>query len=201
MLTRRDLLRALGSGAAVAVVGPGLLHSAVAAEAKPQITVYRSPTCDCCADWASHLKQSGFAVKVDDVANMDPVKARFKIPDALLSCHTAVVDGYAVEGHVPADVIHKLLRDRPKVAGIAVPGMPTGSPGMEHEGHRESYQVFTFDAAGRTQVYARRLRSRAPVEEIVSRLRAQLPVGSEGGRRWSGYERTGSGLLCSSCSW
>jgi hypothetical protein len=104
-----------------------------------------------------HLRANGFAVKSQDVANLAPLKARHGVPRTLESCHTAVVDGYVVEGHVPADVIAQLLRTRRDVAGLAVPGMPAGSPGMEVPGRvPERYRIFSFDRAGKTAVFATR---------------------------------------------
>ncbi len=104
-----------------------------------------------------HLRQFGFPVTVETLADLHPVKARHAVPPPLQACHTALVDGYVVEGHVPADLILRLLRDRPRVAGLAVPGMPAGSPGMEVPGSPpERYQVLSFDRSGRTAVFARR---------------------------------------------
>ncbi|HET8576016.1 MAG TPA: DUF411 domain-containing protein [Methylomirabilota bacterium] len=103
-----------------------------------------------------HLRASGFPVKEENVSDITPIKRRFGIPAALETCHTGLVEGYLIEGHVPADLIDRLLRERPKVVGLAVPGMPVGSPGMEGPGKPEPYQVLTFDKSGRTAVYARR---------------------------------------------
>jgi hypothetical protein len=103
-----------------------------------------------------HLRANGFAVKDEGVGDLGPIKTRYKVPVALESCHTAVIDGYVVEGHVPADTIKRLLRERPRVAGIGVPGMPVGAPGMEAPGQPpEPYQVFAFDSAGTTAVFER----------------------------------------------
>lgn len=119
-----------------------------------EMTVYRSPTCGCCGKWLEHAKQSGF--KINDVISedMDAIKARFGIPEKLASCHTAVVDGYVVEGHVPAADIQKLLQSKAKVAGIAAPGMPMGSPGMEMGGQQDAYKVVSFDKEGKFEVFA-----------------------------------------------
>jgi hypothetical protein len=104
-----------------------------------------------------HLRQHGFTVEPKNVSDLGAIKTQHGVPADLESCHTALVGGYVVEGHVPADVIVRLLRERPKMRGIAVPGMPAGSPGMETPGRRaDRYQVFTFDARGRTGVYASR---------------------------------------------
>jgi hypothetical protein len=104
-----------------------------------------------------HLRQHGFSVKTEDRDDLRPIKAAHRIPRELESCHTALVGGYVVEGHVPADVIKRLLRERPRVAGLAVPGMPAGSPGMESPGgRRERYEIRSFDSGGATRVYDRR---------------------------------------------
>jgi hypothetical protein len=104
-----------------------------------------------------HLQANGFPVKTQDLDDLGPVKARHAVPRALHSCHTALVEGYVVEGHVPADVIDRLLRERPRIAGIAVPGMPLGSPGMESPGRpAERYNIIAFDGKGGTSVFASR---------------------------------------------
>ena len=105
-----------------------------------------------------HLRQAGFPVVEKDVNDLGAIKRQHRVPEPLQSCHTALVDGYVIEGHVPADLIDRLLRERPKVAGLAVPGMPAGSPGMEvAPGQKpERYQVYAFDARGNTTVYATR---------------------------------------------
>ena len=119
------------------------------------IMVYKSPTCGCCGKWIEHLKASGFAVTVQDVPDLAPVRLRYGVLPRFSSCHTAVVEGYTVEGHVPADVIRKLLKEKPNVAGLAVSGMPVGAPGMEGPNPRP-YDVLAFDASGNTTVYASR---------------------------------------------
>lgn len=119
------------------------------------ITVYKTPTCGCCTKWVNHLREQGFQVTAYDISDLTPIKKKYGIPNALTACHTAIVDGYVVEGHVPADVILRLLKERPKVVGITVPGMPMGSPGMEGS-YSEPYDVLTFDQDGKTQVYTSR---------------------------------------------
>jgi hypothetical protein len=122
------------------------------------ITVHRSPTCGCCELWIEHLRENGFAVTVVDETNLVPLKERLGVPGRLHSCHTAEVNGYVVEGHVPADVIHRMLEEKPTdIAGIGVPGMPRGSPGMEVPGMpAESYAIVAFDRNGAMKVYEQR---------------------------------------------
>ena len=108
-------------------------------------------------DWVVHLQKNGFKVEQRDVfgKRFTDIKRQYGVPQRLYSCHTALIDGYVIEGHVPADLIYRLLKERPAVIGLAVPGMPVGSPGMEG-GKPEPYSVFTFDKEGRTTVYAKR---------------------------------------------
>lgn len=136
-----------------AAPGEGVTKVAAAATVETPITVYKSPTCGCCTKWEEHLREHGFRVESVAREDMPAVKQQHGVPQALQSCHTAVVGGYAVEGHVPADVIRKLLAERPKVKGIAVPGMPMGSPGMEGP-YKDDYEVYTFDETGPGDVYA-----------------------------------------------
>ena len=119
------------------------------------MTVYKDPNCGCCAKWVEHAKAHGFAVTTMDMPDLSMVKQKYGIGPELQACHTAVVGDYAFEGHVPADVILKMLKEKPSISGLAVPGMPTGSPGMEGA-TRERYDILTFDRAGRTTVYAQR---------------------------------------------
>ena len=115
--------------------------------------VYKSPTCGCCEKWVEHMKANGFRVVVHDTADVTPVKQRAGVTPQLASCHTAFIGGYAIEGHVPAEDVRRLLRDRPDVAGLAAPGMPNGSPGMEGMG-RDPYDVVAFKRDGGTAVFA-----------------------------------------------
>ena len=157
MRVERSRLRLLASAAAFVALSGLRTGARVGAAALPEVVVYKSPTCGCCTEWVAHLRRHGFPVRSEDVAELQPVKARHGVPEELQSCHTALVGGYVVEGHVPADLVERLLRERPKVAGIAVPGMPVGSPGMEVPGARaERYRVLTFDRGGRTGVFATR---------------------------------------------
>lgn len=127
-----------------------------AASAKPVMQIYKSPTCGCCKAWVAHLQENGFAVVERDTSDVHPVKAAHGLPGELESCHTGIVDGYVIEGHVPADLVAKLLTEKPEgVVGLAVPGMPMGSPGMEGP-TKEPYDVLAFTKDGRTTVYARR---------------------------------------------
>lgn len=119
-----------------------------------EVTVYKSTACDCCNEWIDHLRANGFTVEALNVADIALHKKANRVPPALGACHTATVGGYVIEGHVPAHDIHRLLRERPKVYGLAVPGMPAGSPGMEQGSQKENYEVLTFDRAGNTTVYA-----------------------------------------------
>ncbi len=118
-----------------------------------KIVVYASPTCDCCRAWMRHLKSSGFNVTKQLMNDVTPMKQQLGVPEDLWSCHTALVEGYAVEGHVPADLIQKMLLERRALAGLAAPGMPNGSPGMEGP-TRDRYEVIAFTRTGATEVYA-----------------------------------------------
>jgi len=120
-----------------------------------EVTVYMSPTCGCCKEWVKHLQTNGFSVTAHNVDDIMVAKKTNGVPAALGSCHTAKVDGYVIEGHVPASDIKRLLKERPPVLGLAVPGMPVGSPGMEQGGRKDRYDVLTFDKQGKTSVYAR----------------------------------------------
>ena len=143
---------------AVAVTDEAPVSSAAAVPADdlPEISVYKTPNCGCCSKWVDHLEENGFTVATYDMHNVTPRKDRLGVPQQLRSCHTATVGGYVVEGHVPADEIKRMLTDEPAISGLAVPGMPVGSPGMEIEGRpAESYIVAAFGPDG-SHVYARR---------------------------------------------
>jgi hypothetical protein len=120
--------------------------------ATSRITVYKDPTCGCCGKWAEHLRSNGFEVTVQETKDLATYRKKYGVPESLASCHTGVVDGYAIEGHVPAREIQRLLKERPKAKGLAVPGMPMGSPGME-AAKTQAYSVMIFDVSGRSQVY------------------------------------------------
>lgn len=136
------------------LVAAGLLWSQrQQASALPSVVVYKTPTCGCCGKWVDHLEAAGFTVETRDMNDLSPVKAQYGVQRAFSSCHTALVDGYVVEGHVPAEHVKRLLDERPPVAGLTVPGMPIGSPGMEGP-NPQSYDVLAFDANGATSVFA-----------------------------------------------
>lgn len=119
------------------------------------IEVTKSPYCGCCTHWVEHLRANGFTVHVIETEDLEPVAQSLGVPAALRSCHTATVEGYAIEGHVPAADIRRLLEERPRAAGLAVPGMPVGSPGMEQGDRRQPYATILFHRDGRQQVFAR----------------------------------------------
>ncbi len=154
---RRRTLAILGTGIMVSAVvgawGIGLFGGSAANAV--EVRVYKSPYCGCCGQWVKHLRANGFRVTVRNVEDMEPVKAVHGVPPTLHSCHTALVDGYVIEGHVPADIMRRLLAERPDAAGIAVPGMPSSAPGMDQP-TGEKYDVVIFDKKGRTAIYAKR---------------------------------------------
>jgi hypothetical protein len=124
-----------------------------AAPKTPTITVYKDPGCGCCKSWIEHLIKNGYRVDAKDTPDMAEVKRTLGVPDRLSACHTGVVNGYLIEGHVPAADIARLLKEKPKVTGLAVPGMPMGSPGMEGP-RAQHYQVLSFDKSGKTKIFA-----------------------------------------------
>ncbi len=148
MPVSRRIAVALAAVAMLMLAGMGL--SAHAAD----MVVYKSPWCGCCAAWVAHLRDQGFDVTVEEHEDIGPVKTILGVPESLHACHTALIGRYVIEGHVPARDIRRLLREQPDAAGLAVPGMPVGSPGMEQGGHHESYQVVLFGRHGNT-VFAR----------------------------------------------
>jgi hypothetical protein len=139
--------RFLAASAAVLLAGPALA-------ARDVIEVYKSPTCGCCNKWIEHLRANSFEVLAHDVPDTSELRAKLGVPQALGSCHTARVGGYSIEGHVPAKDIQRLLRERPRAAGLAVPAMPRGSPGMESD-MKDPYDVLLFQPNGRYAVYQR----------------------------------------------
>ncbi len=139
--TRRRLMAA-GASAALTIGLPWQLLAA----AKPRIQVYKTPTCGCCKMWVEHLTANGFEVDAEDVGNLDAIKQMAGVPNHLLACHTGMIEGYTIEGHTPAAAIMKLLAERPEIQGLAVPGMPAGSPGMPSP-TPERYDVIAFGRA------------------------------------------------------
>lgn len=145
MISRRSLL----GGLAAAPIS--LSARSVAAQSLPRMTITKDPSCSCCGAWVDHVRRAGFPVEVTESAEVNRLKIRLGVPQALASCHTAEIGGYVIEGHVPADAIKRLLAERPQAKGLAVPGMPVGSPGMEVEGAgNDAYDVVLFGAAGQT---------------------------------------------------
>ena len=146
-MKRRNILVAITSLIVLAISSPSQSSG-------PLITVFKTPTCGCCGKWVEHLKANGFTVKVQEVNDTSAYERQYRVPRTMESCHTAVVNGYTIEGHVPAAEIKRLLNEKPKAVGLAVPGMPVGSPGME-AAHSEAFSVFVFDEGGHASVYAR----------------------------------------------
>jgi hypothetical protein len=141
LAVRLAWLAALGAGPALAAGVP--------------VTVFKDPSCGCCGQWADHMRANGFDVKVVASGDMAAIKRQAGVPERLASCHTAKVGGYIIEGHVPAADVKRLLAEKPKVAGLAAPGMPMGAPGMEGPYPAQHYEVVSFDAAGNARVFAR----------------------------------------------
>lgn len=138
----------------IAMAGGSLAAQPTRGAAKAaHLVVYKSPTCGCCAKWVEHVNAAGFTSETTDLPDVSPIKAKHGVPAQLASCHTSLVGGYVIEGHVPADDIRRLLRERPAVVGLAAPGMPAGSPGMDVP-NSPPYQVLSFDKQGRTKVFA-----------------------------------------------
>jgi hypothetical protein len=147
--------------AAAAAIGVALAFATVTSSAqKPKpipMSVYKAASCGCCAKWVDYMRTNGFDVKVQDVENIGALKTKLGVRPEFSSCHTAQVGDYIVEGHVPAEVVHRLLKERPKIAGISVPNMPAGSPGMETpDGRKDRYDILAFTSDGKTTVYDKR---------------------------------------------
>jgi hypothetical protein len=146
-ITRRQLLGILST---IAVTGRVSL-----AQNGATIQVYKDASCGCCSLWVDHLRKAGFKATVTDAEDMNAIKAKHGVPPRARSCHTGLVGGYVVEGHVPAEDVLRLLKERPGIVGIGVPGMPIGSPGMEVAGVKpQAYDVLAFNKAGETHVFA-----------------------------------------------
>ncbi|WP_454731388.1 MULTISPECIES: DUF411 domain-containing protein [Cupriavidus] len=148
-MQRRIFIQTLAAGAAAALA----LGRAQAAPA-PAIEVFKTPTCGCCEGWVEHLRANGFAVTVRNVDDTGPYRARAGIPERFGSCHTGMIAGYGIEGHVPAADIRRLLAARPAAAGLAVPGMTVGSPGMEQGSRKDPFDVFLIRRDGAASVFA-----------------------------------------------
>ena len=142
------------------LLGLGLLALAGAARPVraatplPTVQVYKNPSCGCCGAWADHMRAAGFQVELHAVDFPGAIRRQHGLPDRFASCHTALVDGYVVEGHVPAAEVKRLLATRPQAVGLAVPSMPPSSPGMDVPGRNDPYQVLLVDAQGRETVWA-----------------------------------------------
>jgi len=158
MTDRRHFLALAALGTAGLLL-PGRLFAAASALKTP-MTVYKSSTCGCCTSWVSYMQRNGFVptiITVDDPARLNDIKTTSGVPEALRSCHTALVGDYAIEGHVPADLVLKMIREKPQGRGLAVPGMITGSPGMDGPGMpARPYDVLLFQRDGSSRVYASR---------------------------------------------
>lgn len=149
-MQRRFLLKTIASFTAAATAAPWAI-----AQTRPHMEVWKDPDCGCCQDWVAHLEASGFRVKVNNSGNTT-ARTRLGMPDKLGSCHTALVGGYVIEGHVPAADIHRLLKQKPQAVGLAVPGMPVGSPGMDapvYGGRKDAYDVLLVLKDGNTRTY------------------------------------------------
>jgi hypothetical protein len=152
-MTIRHILRLATLGVLASLVS-AFAPALVRVSAAPVVTVFKDPNCGCCKSWVEHLRKHGFEVIARDTSDVASVKRTGRVPERLHSCHTAFVDGYVVEGHVPAADVQRLVKEKPKVAGIAVPGMPVGSPGMEMGDRVDRYDVVAFNRDGSTRVYA-----------------------------------------------
>jgi hypothetical protein len=145
-VTRRQILEAAVAAVLASIAG-------IARAAPTPIEVWKTPDCGCCAEWVKHLEAHGFSVKVNNTGNAE-IRARLGVPAKLSSCHTGLVAGYAIEGHVPANDIKRLLSEKPVAVGLAVPGMPVGSPGMEMDGRRDPYDVLLVEHGGAARTFS-----------------------------------------------
>jgi hypothetical protein len=152
-LTRRNLLAVMIGGTSLAVAPSARAQTSA-------IKVFKDPSCGCCGGWVDHLRQAGYDVAVEEPADLDAVKKRLAVPAELWACHTATAAGYTIEGHVPAHALARLFAERPRFAGLAVPGMPVGSPGMEAD-RRDVYEVIGFE--GRRRISFGRYRGDTPI--------------------------------------
>lgn len=154
--TRKNLGRGILSLSIVTAIGIAMAMAAgTASSGNIPIVVYKNPSCGCCSRWAEQLDKQGFDAEVRPVNNLNAIKQEVGIPTGMNSCHTAKVDGYYIEGHVPAADIQRLLKEKPDIAGLTVPGMPMGSPGMEVPGRKpQPYKVYSIDKQGKTHLFA-----------------------------------------------
>ncbi len=148
-----------GTSIALAAAALALVGFGAAAQQKasgPLVEVFKTPTCGCCSQWVEHMRKSGFNVRTTDLNDLTEIKKSRGVPDQVQSCHTAVVNGYVVEGHVPAADVQRMLKEKPAIAGIAVGGMPAGSPGMDYPGVTpQPFNVTSFDKSGALRVFAK----------------------------------------------
>lgn len=152
-MKRRSFI-SLSLGGAVFLAGAMVWPHRLTRAGVANAIVYKDPGCGCCNKWIDHLTKAGFVVEAYDRADMDKIKAELGVPRNLGSCHTAVIDGYLVEGHVPVSDIERLLAEKPEALGLAVPGMPIGSPGMEYGNEKEAYNVILFQADGSQAIFS-----------------------------------------------
>lgn len=157
MIDRRAFVIRVSGLVAAAVAGTRVAAQVSGPSAKPTaITVYKSSSCGCCAKWLDHVRDNGFEPTVHDEEDMDAIKAQLGVPVAVRSCHTALAGKYLIEGHVPASDIKRLVVEQPRVAGLAVPGMPSGTPGMAEPGAKiAGFEVLAFQLDGTTKTFAR----------------------------------------------
>ena len=138
---------------ALLVFNAGIKAETIEAVKPVDIVVYRSPTCNCCGKWLEHLKKNNFNVKDIVTNDVQAIKKKYGVSEEMASCHTAIADGYVIEGHVPASDIMKLLKTKPKIVGISVPGMPSGTPGMEMGDRKDAYNVMSFDKENHYEIF------------------------------------------------
>jgi hypothetical protein len=152
-LSRRKVLALFAAVGGAFLAGPRVAVAAASAAPLPTIEVWKNPSCGCCGGWAQHMRDAGFPVTVTPVEDMDAVRSAKSVPSDLQSCHTAVVDGYVLEGHVPVGDVKRLLAEHPNARGLAAPGMPQSAPGMDQPG--EPYTVVIFGTPAGTRIFAR----------------------------------------------
>jgi len=152
-MMKRIVFILIGGAGLCAVIALGYALSPTPQDSLPEMIVYKSATCGCCVKWVEHMEESGFRVESRNMRDMRTLKDQLGVPRTVHSCHTAVIDGYVIEGHVPAVHVTRLLEEKPDILGIAVPGMPIGSPGMEGP-NPEPYDVVTFNAIDTMGIYA-----------------------------------------------